>query len=105
MDSLIGAVDLAEAKEKALLVSQVANGDRGKQKQFAEALGLTHLQLTHGAQLPGDNEQSPRSRSIIFIAYGFMAATLLKSYEQDGAILRTQENGFMSINPPLTNAR
>ncbi|MDX1964945.1 MAG: Qat anti-phage system QueC-like protein QatC [Pirellulales bacterium] len=105
MDSLIGAVDLAAAKEKVLLVSQVAHGDRDKQRKFAEALGLTHLQLTHGAQLPGDNEQSTRSRSIIFIAYGVMAATLLESYEKDGAILRTPENGFMSINPPLTNAR
>lgn len=105
MDSLIGAVDLAAQKEKALLVSQVANGDRDRQKEFATALGLTHLQLTHGADLPGDNEPSTRSRSIVFIAYGVMAATLLDSYGAKGAILRTPENGFMSVNPPLTDAR
>ena len=105
MDSLIGAVDLAAAKEKALLVSQVALGDSNKQKAFADALGLTHLQLTHGVALPGDNEQSTRSRSIVFIAYGVMAATLLETYEKNGVVLRVPENGFMSINPPLTDAR
>jgi hypothetical protein len=105
MDSLIGAVDLAAAKEKVLLVSQVALGDRDKQRSFANALGLPHLQLTHGVDLPGDNEQSTRSRSIVFIAYGVMAATLLGSYDKNGAVLRVPENGFMSINPPLTDAR
>ncbi len=105
MDSLIGAVDLAATKEKALLVSQVALGDSNKQKAFADALGLTHLQLTHGVSLPGDNEQSTRSRSIVFIAYGVMAATLLEAYEKSEIVLRIPENGFISINPPLTDAR
>lgn len=105
MDSLIGAVDLAAKNEQALLVSQVALGDSNKQKAFADALGLTHLQLTHGVALPGDNEQSTRSRSIVFIAYGVMAATLLESYEKNGIMLRVPENGFISINPPLTDAR
>jgi hypothetical protein len=105
MDSLIGAVDLAAAKEKTLLVSQVALGDSDKQKAFADALGLTHLQLTHGVALPGDNEQSTRSRSIVFIAYGVMASTLLATYEKKGTVLRVPENGFMSINSPLTDAR
>ncbi len=105
MDSLIGAVDLAAATEKALLVSQVALGDRDKQKAFADALRLTHLQLTHGGALPGDNEQSTRSRSIVFIAYGVMAATLLEPYEKSDVVLRIPENGFMSINSPLTDAR
>lgn len=105
MDSLIGATDLAAAKERVLLVSQVALGDRDKQQAFATGLGLSHLQLTHGVDLPGDNEQSTRSRSIVFIAYGIMAATLLETYPKQGAILRVPENGFISINPPLTDAR
>lgn len=105
MDSLIGATDLAAAEEKVLLVSQVALGDRDKQKTFAEALNLAHMQLTHGAQLPGENEQSTRSRSIVFISYGVMAATLLEQYQSETVVLRTPENGFMSVNPPLTDAR
>jgi len=105
MDSLIGAVDLAKQAEKVLLVSQVAGGDRDKQGEFAKQLGLNHLQLTHGCSLPGDNEPSTRSRSIVFIAYGVLAATLLESYKTQGILARTPENGFMSINPPLTDAR
>jgi 7-cyano-7-deazaguanine synthase in queuosine biosynthesis len=105
MDSLIGAVDLAADNEKALLTSQVAPGDRGKQQTFATEIGLTHLQLTHGASFPGDNEPSTRSRSIVFIVYGVMAATLLESYGEGRILLRVPENGFVSINPPLTDAR
>ena len=105
LDSLIGAVDLAAANEKVLLVSQVASGDRGRQAAFAKAQGLAHLQLTHGCELPGVNEPSTRSRSIVFIAYGVLAATLLKSYDSKPITMRTPENGYMSINPPLTLAR
>jgi 7-cyano-7-deazaguanine synthase in queuosine biosynthesis len=105
MDSLIGAVDVASAQKKALLVSQVARGDGEKQKAFAQALGLAHLQLTHGAALPGENEPSTRSRSIVFIAYGVMAATLLESYGNGSVTVHVPENGFVSINPPLTEAR
>jgi 7-cyano-7-deazaguanine synthase in queuosine biosynthesis len=105
MDSLIGAVDLTASENKALLVSQVVLGDRDKQKSFATSLGLTQLQLTHGADLPGDNEPSTRSRSIVFIAYGVMAATLLQSYGKGTIAIQVPENGFMSINPPLTDAR
>jgi hypothetical protein len=90
------------------LVSQVSNGDKQNQKYFAAKIGggLTHLQLNHNAQCPGVNERSQRSRSIIFYAYGILAATALDQYEKGATIpLYASENGLISINPPLTPAR
>jgi hypothetical protein len=65
------------------------------------------LQLNHNTEIPNpENPPSQRARSLIFIAEGILAATSLKAYS-DGAeiILYMAENGFISINPPLTGAR
>lgn len=105
LDSLIAAVNFSVDKEPVLLVSQVAKGDREKQQTFSQLLGLSHLQLKHGAQLPGKNEDSTRSRSLVFISYGVLAATLLECYQRETVAITIPENGFMSINPPLTDAR
>ncbi|MGD9656460.1 MAG: 7-cyano-7-deazaguanine synthase, partial [Methylocystis sp.] len=46
------------------------------------------------------------ARSIIFLAYGVLLATTLKKYHQDKTVsLYICENGFISINPPLTKFR
>ena len=69
--------------------------------------GLRLLQLNHNAHVP-DPEQPPsqRARSLIFIAYGVLAATTLASYHEGHVItLYLCENGFMAINPALTGAR
>ena len=108
LDSLVGAIDLAAVGDKPFLVSQVSNGDKQNQKYFAAKIGggLTHLQLNHNAKCPGANERSQRSRSIIFYAYGILAATALDQYEKGATIpLYASENGLISINPPLTPAR
>jgi hypothetical protein len=108
LDSLVGALDLAAAGAKPLLVSQVATGDKQSQQYFAAKIGggLTHLQLNHNATCPGPNDRSSRARSIIFYAYGVLAATSLSAYAQSESIsLFASENGLISINPPLTPAR
>lgn len=109
LDSLIGALDLvAEGQEQPYLVSQVARGDKQKQRRFAAQIGggLNHLQLNHNANSPGENEHSQRSRSIIFLAYGVLLATALGRYhEGDEVPLYVPENGFIAINPPLTSGR
>jgi len=109
LDSLIGALDLTvNHKRKPYLVSQVSVGDKKKQKYFAlkVAGGLSHLQLNHVVNCPGDNERSQRSRSIIFLAYGVLLATSLKQYHLGKPVtLYVCENGFISINPPLTEMR
>lgn len=109
LDSLIGVIDLTvREKKKPFVVSQVAQGDKQKQTYFAGKIGggLSHLQLNHVANFPTDNERSQRARSIIFLAYGVLLATSLKAYN-DGTVvpLYVCENGFISINPPLTPGR
>jgi hypothetical protein len=108
LDSLVGALDLAAAGTKPFLVSQVAGGDKKNQKYFAAKIGggLSHLQLNHNANCPGANERSQRSRSIVFYAYGILAATALVAYAKAATVtLYASENGFISVNPPLTPAR
>lgn len=109
LDSLIGAIDLVKKKGKnPLAVSQISRGDKQKQRLFASKIGggLSHLQLNHNADCPSQNERSQRARSIIFLTYGVLAATALKRYHEGRNVpLFVCENGFISINPPLTDAR
>lgn len=108
LDSLIGAIDLAAIGKKPLAVSNVVRGDGENQVAFAQAIGggLRHLPLNHNANPPWRKEESQRARSLIFIAFGVLAATTLRNYH-DGAEVPFYvcENGFIAINPPLTGTR
>lgn len=108
VDSLVGTIDLVSAGKRPFGVSQIVQGEAEEQRLFASEIagGLRHLQMNHNAQCPGQNERSQRSRSIIFLAYGVLAATTMAAYRDGERItLYVSENGFISINPPLTNAR
>lgn len=109
LDSLVGVIDLTtREKLKPYVVSQVAQGDKKKQAYFASKLGggLSHLQLNHVANFPHQSERSQRARSIIFFAYAVLLATSLKRYHKGETVpLYVCENGFISINPPLTPGR
>lgn len=108
MDSLAGAIDLVDQGRKPMLVSQRASGDSDRQRIFATAIGsgLTHLQLSHAARPPGTAERSQRARSVIFLAYGLLAADALRAAAAASSIqLVVPENGFISMNVPLTNLR
>jgi 7-cyano-7-deazaguanine synthase in queuosine biosynthesis len=108
LDSLVGAIDLTAAGTKPFVVSQTVRGDADKQAEFAAKIGggLRHLQLNHNVRVPGVPEASQRARSLIFIAFGVLAATTLRPYyDGDTVPLYVCENGFIAINPPLTGAR
>jgi 7-cyano-7-deazaguanine synthase in queuosine biosynthesis len=109
LDSLVGVLDLVSREgRKPYVVSQVAQGDKKTQKYFAAKIGggLSHLQLNHVVTNPDVNERSQRARSIIFLAYGVLLATTLKKYHGNKTVtLYICENGYISINPPLTPAR
>lgn len=109
MDSLVGAIDLtANQGELPLLVSQVSKGDKTSQTYFASQIGGHghHLQLNHDVKTPEESETSQRARSFIFLAYGVLAATALKNYKASTkATLIVAENGFISLNVPLTPMR
>lgn len=108
MDSLVGAIDLVDQGKTPILVSQRASGDSDRQRAFAARIGpaLTHLQLSHAARPPGTAERSQRARSIIFLAYGLLAAAALRASGAASPVrLIVPENGFISMNVPLTNLR
>ncbi|MDR7089954.1 Qat anti-phage system QueC-like protein QatC [Cellvibrio fibrivorans] len=108
LDSLIGTIDLVSGGLKPFAISQTVRGDGEKQIQFAETIGggLNHLQLNHNASSPGSDEPSQRARSLIFLAFGVVAATCLQQYHEGGRVpLYMCENGFIAINPPLTSGR
>lgn len=109
LDSYVGAIDLAADGERPLAVSQMVRGDGEKQCAFAAEIGggLRHFQTNHNAQVPDpESPPSQRARSIVFFAYGVLMATALARYHAgDEVILYVCENGFISVNPPLTGAR
>lgn len=109
LDSFIGNLDLVATGRQPFAVSQTVRGDADKQRSFARVIGggLKHLQINHNSKVPNpENPPSQRARSLIFIAYGVLAATTLKRYHAGGSImLYVCENGFISINPPLTGSR
>ncbi|MCZ7616788.1 MAG: hypothetical protein M5U32_00225 [Myxococcota bacterium] len=108
MDSLVGAIDLVDRGRMPILVSQRASGDSDRQRAFAAAIGsgLTHLQLSHAARSPRLAERSQRARSVIFLAYGLLAAAALRKESSGSRIqLVVPENGFISMNVPLTSLR
>jgi 7-cyano-7-deazaguanine synthase in queuosine biosynthesis len=109
LDSFVGNVDLATAGRRPLAVSQTVRGDAENQRLFATLLGggIPHLQVNHNAEVPKpETPPSQRARSLIFLAYGVLAATTLKQYHDGSAVtLFICENGFISINPPLTGTR
>jgi hypothetical protein len=108
LDSLIGAIDLAAKGRQPVVVSQVAAGDKTHQRTFAQRIGggLRHVQLSHLVRPPERAERSQRARSMIFFAYGILTATSLDTY-RDGANVElvVPENGFISLNVPLTPLR
>lgn len=108
MDSLVGAIDAVAADRRPLLVSQKAKGDSADQIAFAKLIspGTLHLQLSHHAKPPGPSERSQRARSIVFLAFGVLAASCLEITRSGAAVdLLVPENGFISQNIPLTPLR
>lgn len=109
LDSLIGAIDLADQGHSIFAISQTVRGDAEKQELFARTIGggLPHLQLNHNASTPrASKETSQRARSLIFLAFAVLGATSTLAYQYQETIpLYICENGFIAVNPPLTLAR
>ncbi|MBE0613814.1 MAG: hypothetical protein IH604_09135 [Burkholderiales bacterium] len=109
LDSFIGNLDLVASGRRPFAVSQTVRGDAENQCTFAKVMGggLRHLQINHNSEVPNpETPSSQRARSLIFISYGILAATTLKQYHAESVVtLYVCENGFISINPPLTDMR
>jgi 7-cyano-7-deazaguanine synthase in queuosine biosynthesis len=104
LDSLAGAVNQLEAGRRLLLVSHHDYGQlAGLQKTLAGALAahygperVQHLGLR--VQFPEAPELTLRSRSLLFLALGLTAAA---AFGPDMPLV-IPENGWVSLNPPLT---
>lgn len=111
LDSFVGVTDLLNGGLTAALVGHHGAGTTNKtQKAVYERLaakydGRSRLVSFYLQPPPplkgGDPEKSTRSRSMLFLALG--AAVAAGSH--GGAPLVVPENGFISLNPALTEAR
>jgi len=106
LDSLIGALDLAANGQKLLAVSKLVRGDAKRQKEYAKRICQEHRVFNDSTKTLRRAESSQRTRSLVFISFGVLAATSLARYHRnEGATLYLCENGFIAINPPLTGLR
>ena len=111
-DSLVGAIDLIAAGHHPLFASETVKKSRQIRDDIISSLyGSEELSkmirvnpCIRATKKGWNGEISTRSRSIRFIAYAIAASSLLKHL--NGPIeIHIPENGFISINPPLTIGR
>lgn len=104
LDSLIGGVDLVAQKRRPIFVSQLANEDSERQRNYARMLGGDgrHFQWSHGISFSGNREPSTRGRSLAFYAFAVLAASKISTKRPQ---IYVPENGFICINPPLVPGR
>lgn len=107
VDSLVGAIDLSTSGRKPLYVSQMAKGDSDTQISYARRLngGERHFQWNHNIRVAHVTERSTRARSIVFFAFGALAANELANQLFRTIELFVPENGFISLNVPLNAGR
>ncbi len=107
LDSLVAALDALEAGQRLVLVSHYDFGQLAAiQQTLAAALArhygpnrVQHLGLR--VQFPQAPELSTRSRSLLYLALGLAAAASFGA----ATPLIIPENGWISLNPPLTTNR
>ncbi len=103
LDSLTGAIDLLEQGHRLVLVSHYDYGQLASTQQTLAAALTEHYgkdRLHHLAlrvQLEGP-ELTLRSRSLLYLALGLTAVTTFPGELP----LFIPENGWISLNPPLT---
>lgn len=112
LDSLIGAIDLLEDKEKVAFVSHYKRGSESpKQAAIATALSQQYgnenflsyqfYVQPNQAHALASKEDTSRARSFLFLALGLTVANSLG----DNIELIVPENGLISLNVPLTQTR
>jgi 7-cyano-7-deazaguanine synthase in queuosine biosynthesis len=103
LDSLTGAIDLLEEGHRLVLVSHYDYGQLASTQQvLADALTKHYgpdrvYHVAMRVQLEGP-ELTLRSRSLLYLALGLTAVTAFPG----GLPLFIPENGWISLNPPLT---
>ncbi|NUP14282.1 MAG: hypothetical protein HOW73_50260 [Polyangiaceae bacterium] len=110
LDSLVGAIDLLETGATVALVGHHGAGITNSVQQnvltaVKEHYGERAVPIMFHAQPrkthKEEGEQTMRSRSFLFLAMGVAAADALNATRR----LTVSENGFISLNVPLTPSR
>lgn len=109
LDSAIGVIDLLHEGRKPLLVSHAYKGDSTHQNMIVEQLSGRYSRFAvnaHPVSANGETDITMRTRSINFIAFAAVAACAVKAVNQVERVdLFVPENGFISLNAPLTTRR
>lgn len=107
LDSLIGSIDLCADGEKPIFLSKRVTGDSDKQTDIAKALkaGKRHFQWSYNSRSTLAGDDQTRGRSIIFLAYAVLASSALKAKKGQRKRIIVPENGFISLNVPLSPGR
>jgi 7-cyano-7-deazaguanine synthase in queuosine biosynthesis len=104
LDSLVGAVDYLEAGQRLILLSHYDFGQLASIQQTLASALLQHYgpdRVHHvglRVQFPQAPELSLRSRSLLYLALGLALAAPFGP----ATPLIIPENGWISLNPPLT---
>lgn len=115
LDSAVGAIDILNSKSdfKPLLVSHAYRGDGVKQNIIKSLLKSRFGELSYSisprliSRLKGKTDVTMRGRSFNFLAIAVLGISALRNANGDSSIstIIVPENGYISINPPLTRRR
>ncbi|EIF5018035.1 hypothetical protein LFV94_002550 [Vibrio vulnificus] len=115
LDSAVGAIDILNGYSdyKPLLVSHAYRGDGVKQENIKSLLKSRFGELSYSISpslkedLKGKTDTSMRGRSFNFLAMAVLGIVALRNANADPQIstIIVPENGYISINPPLTRRR
>lgn len=109
LDSAIGAINLLEQGRTPLLVSHAYKGDKARQNEIAAALKGRYSKFEVNADphlYTGESDITMRTRSLNFLAFAAVGAFAVQVVSQQESIdLIVPENGFISLNAPLTSRR
>jgi len=115
LDSAVGAIDLlnGKSKYKPLLLSHAYRGDGVKQNDIKKLLKSNYGELSYSisprlmTKLKGKTDVTMRGRSFNFLAMAALGISALRNANQNDSIstIIVPENGYISINPPLTRRR
>jgi hypothetical protein len=109
LDSAIGAIDLLAQARAPLLVSHAYKGDKTHQDRIAEKLQGRYSRFEVNADphlYTGETDITMRTRSLNFLAFAAVGACAVQAVSQKESVdLIVPENGFISLNAPLTPRR
>jgi 7-cyano-7-deazaguanine synthase in queuosine biosynthesis len=115
LDSAVGAIDILNGKStyRPLLLSHAYRGDGVKQNDIKKLLKSNYGELSYSisprlmTRLRGKTDVTMRGRSFNFLAMAVLGISALRNANGDNSIstIIVPENGYISINPPLTRRR